>query len=181
MGLFSKWKQRQQAEQIKKTDEEIQAEVNAWHIETAKTEEDRRYWEGQADKQYQADRAAFYDMIAKIREMYSVINTVGSFSETAGDNLIELCNAAIELDDSTRAKRDYYEGSECEYSDAHKTLAMVWEKRGDYERAAAACVDAIQKGYTRDGTSVGMRGRLARMIKKGGLPLTDGMKEILGL
>ena len=177
MGLFSKRKQSKKAEQI----EENMEESNAWHIENAKGDEEKRYWEGQADKQYQADRAAFYDMISKIREMYTVINTVGSFSESAGDNLIELCNAAIELDDSTRAKRDYYDSSEYEYSEAHKTLAMVWEKRGDHERAAAACVDAIQKGYTRDGTSGGMRGRLARMIKKGGLPLTDGMKEILGL
>ncbi len=169
------------APQSAKTHEEIMDEINAWGAENSEDEEARRYYRGQLDKQYQADLSAFFDMIAKIREMYTVINTVASFSDAAGDNLIELCNAAIELDDSIRAKREYYDGFTCDYSDAYKTLAMVWEARGDYERAALVCVSAIQKGYTRDGTSGGMRGRLARMIKKGGLPLTEGMKDILGL
>ena len=171
MGLFRK----------KKKDAALVDAVIEWGKKNAETEEMKRYYEAQADKQYQAARSAYYELLTEIKETYAVINNVGSFVSEAGDRLIDRCVTAIEIDNSTREKRDYYDSANFEYSEPHKVLSMVYEKRGEYQRAAMVCVLAIQEGYTKDGTNGGMRGRLARMIKKGNLPISDQMKEILNI
>lgn len=141
----------------------------------------RLYDEAHADTQYQQDLKEFYALLAHIREMYSVIGSVGSFSDEAGGRLIDSCAEAIEIEEKIREKREYYEDTHFDMSEPRKTLAMIYEKRGDYERAANICAFAIRSGYPKDGTDGGMRGRMARMIKKGNLPLTDAYKEVLGL
>jgi hypothetical protein len=173
MWLFGKKK--------KKSDDEEWAEIISYGINNAQDEEAKRYYEALADKQYQADLAAFYDLIAEIKETYTVINNVSSFSGEAGNKLIERCVEAINLDNSIKPKRDYYDSNKYEYCEPYKILAMVYEKREEYHKAATVCVFSIHQGYTRDGTSGGMRGRLARMIRKGNLPLTDDYKAILNL
>ena len=171
MGLFKK----------KKSNADLIDNVVAWSIKNAQDEETKRYYEAQADKQYQAALSALYALETEIQETYSVLTNVGSFNSEAGDKLVERCVAAIELDNSIREKRDYYDKSKYEYSVPHKILSMVYEKRGEYQRAAMVCVLAIEKGYTKDSTNGGMRGRLARMIKKGNLPISEQMKEILNI
>lgn len=141
----------------------------------------RLYDEAHADEQYQKDLHLFCDLVSAIRESYSVNNALGSFSGESGDKLIDLCADAINLDIELKEKRDYYDNQKHDMSEPAKTLAMVFEKRGEYGNAAAVCVMAIENGFPADGTSGGMRGRLARMIKKGNLPLTDDLKRILNL
>lgn len=152
---------------------------------TASTEQEREYWrlwtEANADGPYQRDLAKFYDYLTHIRERYTVINTLASFSDKAGDELVDSCADAIDLEIRIKEKREYYENRKFDMSEPARTLAMIFEKRGEYENAAAVCVLAIENGFTADGTTGGMRGRLARMIKKGNLPLTDAYKEVLGL
>lgn len=152
---------------------------------TSKTEQEREYWkrwaEANADAEYQSDLNTFHALLTHIREMYSVINSVGSFSDEAGDRLIDSCAAAIEIEVEIKEKREYYENTHFEMSEPCKTLAMILEDRKEYHHAAAVCVYAIQNGFPKDGTNGGMRGRLARMIKKGNLPLTDELKELLCL
>lgn len=137
--------------------------------------------EEHADTEYQAGYKRYSDLMSYVREMYSVINTVGSFSSEAGDRLIDACVSAIEAEDAIKEKLEYYHKMPLEMSEPRKTLAMIYEKRGDYEHAANVCAFAIRSGYPKDGTDGGMRGRMARMIKKGNLPLTDAYKEVLGL
>ena len=175
MGLFDKLRRK------KKTDAEVLDEVIAWGRKIEQDPEMRRYYEAQADKQYQAARSAFYDLSAEINETYSVLTNVGSFVGEDGDKLIERCVAAINIDNSIREKRNYYENTKYEACEPYKVLSMVYEKRGEYQRAATVCVLAIENGYTKDGTNGGMRGRLARMIKKGDLPLSDNIKAILNI
>ncbi len=139
------------------------------------------YDEAQRDKAYQKKLTQFFELLTQIQEAYSVINNVGSFSDDAGNALIERCAKAIELESEIREKRNYYENYVFDMSTPCKLLAMVFEKRCEYQRAATICVYAIENGYTNDGTKGGMRGRLARMIKKGNLPLTDNIKNILNL
>lgn len=141
----------------------------------------RLYDEAQRDKEYQKKLTQYYELITQIQEAYSVINSLGAFSGNAGDNLIESCAEAIGLELDIRGKRQYYENQVFDMSPACKTLAMILEKRCEYQRAATICVYAIENGYANDGTKGGMRGRLARMIKKGNLPLTDNLKTILNL
>lgn len=175
MGIFDKWKRK------KKTDEEIMDEVISVALETAQDDQSRRYWEAQADNQYQADLAAFYALSNEIKETYTVISNVSSFTGADGDGLIRRCFDAIDLDNSIRERRNYYDSAKYEYCEPYKILAMVHEKRGDYQRAAITCLQSLQNGYTRDGTNGGMRGRLARMIKKGNLPITEEMREKLNI
>lgn len=139
------------------------------------------YDEAQADSEYQYKLSSFFNLLNHIREKYSVINNVGSFSDDEGDSLIESCVKAMEIESNIREKRQYYENCIFDMSEPCKTLAMIYEKRGEFQRAATICVYAIENGYTKDGTKGGMRGRLSRMIKKGNLPLNDNLKVILNL
>lgn len=49
-----------------------------------------------------------------------------------------------------------------------KTLAIIYEKEGDYESAISICKDALAAGIYDDGTKGGMRSRLGRLIMKAG-------------
>lgn len=139
------------------------------------------YDEAHADTEYQNKLTQYYELVTQIKEAYSVINNVGSFSDNAGNSLIERCAEAIKIEAEIKEKREYYENRIFDMSPPCKTLAMVFEKRCEYQRAATICVYAIENGYISDGTAGGMRGRLSRMIKKGNLPLTDNLKNILNL
>lgn len=165
----------------KKRDTDPADEVIEWGLKNASNDEAKRYYEAQADKQYQGDLSQYYNLVTEIRELYSVINTVGSFTDPSADKLIDKCAAAIVLDVKLKEKREYYESRIFDMSEPAKTLTMVFEKRQEYETAAGVCTLAIENGFTADGTNGGMRGRLARMIKKGNLPLTDELKTILNL
>lgn len=176
MGLFKKKKKVPEKPAASTFDE-----VYEWGIKNAQSEEERRYYEAQADKQYQAAQAEYCALLTEIKETYTVINNVSSFSSEAGDRLLDRCVEGVNMENYLSEKWAYYDSAKHEYSEPHKMLSMIYEKRGDYQRAASVCVLAIQKGFTKDGTNGGMRGRLARMIKKGNLPISDQMKEILNL
>lgn len=178
MNLF---KRKKKEKVVEKTHEEIMDEIHEYGLKNAKNEAERRYYEAQMDKEYQYALSSYYSIVEEIRETYTVINNLSSFDSEAGDKLVERCIRAINIDDLIRDKRDYYDSATYEYCDPYKILCMIFEKREEYKWAASVCVASIQKGYTKDGTSGGMRGRLARIIKKGGLPLTEEMKEILNL
>lgn len=179
MKLFDFFKKRPKVETPKKAEQETP------QVEDEGFKESLRAFqlleEAHADTEYQNKLTQFYDLLSNIREKYSVINSVGSFSDESGDKLIQLCTEAMALELEIKEKREYYENHVFTTSEPCKTLAMIYEKRGEYQRAATICVYAIECGYTLDGTTSGMRGRLARMIKKGNLPLTDELKKILDL
>lgn len=175
MGLFDKRKQRLAAEHEAKQSKEIPAHEIEYQNAL------RLYDEAHADLSYQHDLNQFYDFLTKIREDYSVINSLSSFDSELADRLIDNCAATIILETKLKEKREYYENRKFDVSEGAKILAMVFEKRGEYDNAAAVCVMAIENGFPADYTSGGMRGRLARMIKKGNLPLTEEFKKILEL
>ena len=180
MGLFNRKKKA-----AAKAEPKVEVRLEMAEEERTSFEESlaalRLLEECHADAQYQAGYERYMRLMSYVREMYSVINSVGSFSSEAGDRLIAACADAIEVEASIKEKMEYYQNTTLEMSESRKTLAMIYEKRGDYERAANICAFAIRSGFTADGTAGGMRGRLARMIKKGNLPLTDAYKEVLGL
>lgn len=169
MGLFDFIK--------KKPDKASQPQTQ--YVPQFKDETEKRWYEARADKQYQEDLHRYYALCEKINERYTVQNTVGSFSDESANVLIAECVEAFELNMKLKEKMEYYEGTEFKSSPVLKTLAMVYEKRGEFERAATICVMAIESGFPADGTAGGMRGRLARMIKKGGLELTEPLRKIL--
>ena len=66
------------------------------------------------------------------------------------------------------------------HGEAYKRLAMICEKREDYERRGGdRALTALRDGATNDGSQSGMAGRLRRMLKKGRLQPTDEMRQYL--
>lgn len=180
--LFKKKKSREATETcVAKIEvEESPQEEVAFHNEES-LKAFRLFEEAQADTEYQKQITKYIELMTQIQEAYSVINNVGSFLDDAGDALIEKCVEAMNIEMEIREKQEYYNDCIFNMSQPCKTLAMIFEKRGEFQRAATICVYAIENGYTSDGTKGGMKGRLARMIKKGSLPLTDNLKKILDL
>ncbi len=140
----------------------------------------RRWNEAHSDTQYQETIARYYNLLTSIREQYQVIKTLSTFDSNAGRRLIADCVEAINIEQETHEKHEYYENRRFDISEPSLTLAQIYETLGDYERATAVCAMAIQNGFT-GGQGGGMRGRLAHIIKKGDLPLTEDMKELLNL
>lgn len=171
MGLFNFGKKKKAIQvRIEPVDSRLDAEYK---------EARERYEEALGDSQYQEDLHRYFDLCNKINERYTVINTIGSFSDESTNTLIAECEEAFDIDVGIKEKREYYERTEFNQAPEMKTLAMVYEKRGEYEKAAMVCIMAINDGFPADGTAGGMRGRLARMIKKGNLELTEQLRKIL--
>jgi selenophosphate synthetase-related protein len=55
---------------------------------------------------------------------------------------------------------------------------MLYEKQEKYQKAIEVCVEAIQIGAYDDHSNGKMYGRLARMIKKSGIDVTDEIKQL---
>lgn len=132
------------------------------------------------DHQFQMDNLNYNELLRDIESDYSVLNTIQGFSGPDGDKLIQKCFEALKLLVRLVPKWDmYYNHVLPRNVPAFKRLAMIYEKRGEYEAAANICVNAIKSGFPADGSKAGMRGRLARMIKKGNLETTPEMQECL--
>lgn len=139
----------------------------------------KRIDQSYADTEYQIKLQKYYSYMEEANQSYSVLNSLGLFDSEHTHALIALCEEWAVLESEIKDKRHYYEGSPFFESPPMKMLAMIYEKAGDYSSSAAVCVRAIQAGYPNDGTKGGMRGRLARMIKRGKLDLTEEMKLVL--
>lgn len=176
MGLFNFGKKK-----AKKETKPIQVQVEAVdsRLDAEYNEALKRYDEALGDPEYQEGLNRYFCLCSKINERYTVINTIGSFSDESTGALISECEEAFDIDVRIKKKREYYERTEFNQAPEMKTLAMVYEKRGEFEKAAMVCVMAINEGFPADGTAGGMRGRLARMIKKGNIELNDKLRKIL--
>lgn len=181
MGFFSNLIKQQVKRFIEQEQPRVQISEEEDAEFSASMEAFRLLEEAHADTEYQQNLERYNAIMSTVYEKYSVINAVGSFLSDEGNALITLCAEAINIEIQIKEKRDYYQSFKFEVSEPCKYLAMIYEKRGEYERAATICVFAIENGFAKDGTKGGMRGRLARMIKKGDLPLTDNIKNILNL
>lgn len=56
---------------------------------------------------------------------------------------------------------------------AYVRLAMLYEKQERYQEAINICVEAIKAGAVNDGNKGKMYGRLARLIRKSGIQVSD--------
>ena len=131
------------------------------------------------DKQYCSlmdENAKLHD---EIEADYSVLNTLGVVDGPEVDAFIKKCTRAMSTVELLMPMWKKYNQPLPTLCIPAKRLAMIHEKRGDYEAAAAVCMHALKMGWTDDGTSGAMRGRLARMVKKGKLEITPELKEFL--
>ena len=124
-------------------------------------------------------RSRYSLLVTQIPKAYNALRNSGIFEGPSTDEFLILCNQAISL------RREILPQLEkgdwiFTHGEGYKRLAMVLEKRGDFQGAAEMCLLALRDGATSDGSQSGMAGRMARMLKKGKIPPTAEMKTYLG-
>jgi hypothetical protein len=113
----------------------------------------------------------FYDEMSKVEESWSVIYNFKSYDSSAASDFEKLCYKNIDTWKHMKAVRDsngYYEYPK--HVPGYVRLAMLYERRGEWEAAIDICAEAIKEGAYQDGNKSTMRGRLARYLSKAGLP-----------
>ena len=108
---------------------------------------------------------AHYNYLTREIDLYKKICQSEDYKGRVADELIKVCNEDIAI------STNFYKLSErCNYPiplyPAFKYLAMLFEKREEYQEAINVCKLAIAKGYSDDDTKSGMQGRIARLEKK---------------
>ncbi len=126
-----------------------------------------RYAAMESDVEFVQTRAAYYEMSTEVQSDYKVIYHSGQYNGEAARLFEGKALQVIEAAEYLAQKWRQYGQEQPRNCDAYKRLSMVYERQGRITEAAEICARAIKSGYDMDGTDGGMRGRLARLIKKG--------------
>lgn len=164
---------------IKKEENEITIKVetnsnNTWtqqdEIEFKERQEIYRKLD-ELNEKYKTYVEKHYNLLEKIGYQYSIAINQNNIFNNETEKCIQLCNEDISI---APILKEYFT-EECiirkqeinlpTYS-SFKNLAMIYEKQEKYDLAIDACINAIKLGFLRDGTTGGMQGRLAKLIKK---------------
>lgn len=101
-------------------------------------------------------------------EQYAILSNLNEFFTPRMDECISLCWKSINLAEAIReADIDMYGVAMNNVSPFYR-LSIIYEKRKEFEAAMKVCAMAIRLGFTKDGSKGGMRGRLARLMRKAG-------------
>lgn len=106
-----------------------------------------------------------YDNIEKIKVQYNIIFNLKDYYGSAAERFIKLCERDIELAPQVLKICSKYEGEPPYSYYTFRQLAILYERRKEYEDAIDVCIKAIELGFTDEGE---MFGRLARLLKKSG-------------
>jgi tetratricopeptide (TPR) repeat protein len=103
--------------------------------------------------------------IEDIEKKYSVLYNLKDFHGQRMDNLISQCIRDITISEEYVAIHKKY-GEEIPPSYvSFKRLAIIYEKRQEYDNAIQVCIKAIELGFTDNNE---MYGRIARLLRKSG-------------
>lgn len=127
-------------------------------------------------KRYEAVVKRHFELVEQIGVAYTIANNLSAPDSPEMDKVIDLCNEDIRLAASFKAywedlhKTGYYEEAYAKLPvyPSYKRLAIIYDKRKDYDRAISICQQAIELGYVDDGTDGQMPGRIARLMRKAG-------------
>lgn len=125
------------------------------------------------DDKYRQILNTHFKLLEKIKINYTVVINLGDEFSPQMDEIIQDCKTDISLAHQIydyyfeRAKLDNMsiEDSLPMY-DSFKILAIIYEKRKEYQKAIDVCQKAIKLGFCKDGTDGQMPGRIARLYKK---------------
>lgn len=121
-----------------------------------------------------------YKNIEKIEMQYSVLHNLRAYYSPEMDGLIELCKQDIAILEPIKALHKQY-GAEfvnCNWV-SFKRLAIIYERRKEYDKAIEVCRQAIASDMLHDGSKGQMPGRLARLLRiSGKLPQDKNSTEI---
>ena len=123
------------------------------------------YW---LDEDYRQISEQYFSGMEAIESDWSVMYNLKDYEGERASIFIQNCKNNIEAFKIWKKISEKYKQDSPPCVPAYKRLAMIYEKQGLYENAAAVCVEALTMNVTVDDTKAGMKGRLTRMIKKAG-------------
>lgn len=141
-------------------------------------------------KKYESVYNSHIKLEDEINLKYSVAKELKTFDSPEMSEIVELCIKDIsyaplmikyrqELKVAGENERWY---APLERYDTFKRLAIIYEKRKEYDKAKDICKQAINLGLRKDGSQGGYPGRLARLMRKNGnlnKKLKDGKEDII--
>lgn len=140
---------------------------NKWSFQKDSTE---IFMEYQKEVKPVADK--YYTLLEKIEKDWSTLCNLKDYTGTLSQEIEQECLDSIHWFNKMHAIDIKYSETSPKNIPAFKRLAMLYERRSDYERAIDVCKQAISLGMDE-------RSRMLRMIKKAGrTPTADEMELI---
>ena len=132
-------------------------------------------------KEMEKANAKYYNGLDKIESMWSVMYNLKSYEGSNADKFETICYESIKyLGIMINAQKNANYGNSIPlHVPAYVRLAMLYEKREDYEKAINICADAIRAGFINDGNKGKMYGRLARLIHKSGINVDSNISKLI--
>lgn len=136
------------------------------------------------DPQYEKSLSAVYfQNMETLESMWAVVTNLKAYDGDRANALEQLCYLNISdyhawVSYNITIDPEWVRPPKCP---AYIRLAMLYEKRKQYDKAVDVCCAAIRAGAVADGSSGRMFGRLARMMSKAGMEMTpeiDGLMKL---
>ena len=124
-------------------------------------------------EKYEKVTTMHFKLLERIRMNYTIANNLGDVFSPQMDSVIQDCKRDIaiaqEFYNYCKEEANYYNEPVSNYVpqyESFKRLAIIYEKRKEYEKALEVCQKAIDIGFYKDGTPGQIPGRMARLYKK---------------
>ena len=114
----------------------------------------------------------YYTLLEKIEKDWSTLHNLKDYTGTLSQEIEQECLDSIHWFNKMHAIDIKYSETSPKNIPAFKRLAMLYERRSDYERAIDVCKQAISLGMDE-------RSRMLRMIKKSGRTPTADELELI--
>jgi len=133
-----------------------------------------------AHKTMRAYSSKYFKGMEELESMWSVMYNLKLFSGEKADIFQSKCQENIsDLHKMLDANKKYgFDDRMPPHVPAYVRLCMLYEKQEKYERAINICVEAINAGAISDNSKGKMYGRLARLIRKSGLAVSDDVLQL---
>lgn len=114
----------------------------------------------------------YYTLLEKIERDWSTLYNLKDYTSTLSQEFEQECFDAIHLFKKMHAIDIKYNETSPKNIPAFKRLAMLYERRSDYEQSVDVCKQAISLGMDE-------QSRMIRMIKKAGRTPTNAEMELI--
>lgn len=122
-------------------------------------------------QQYETALTQHFQLLAEIEEQYSIAVNQDCIDNRYTDKCLKLCIRDISLASNLykfweRESKIMHTTFELPHYSSFEKSAKLLEKLNQYEYAINICIYALKLGFTKDGSKGGLKGRLARLLKK---------------
>lgn len=125
------------------------------------------------DDKYDKVLNMHFKLLEKIKMNYTVVMNLGDEFSPQMESVIEDCKRDISI--AKEVYNYYMEKAKLDNQpledyipnyESFKRLAIIYEKRKEYQKALDVCQKSIDIGFYKDGTDGQIPGRMARLYKK---------------